>query len=176
MHLEKAQTKDDRYERKDGRFWSSRDTVEIRIQRFGEPRPRQKEVLRILRKTNDREIVLWYSDKGGIGKSWLVGHLWEVGQAHIIQAQDNVKGMIQDIASEYIKHGWRDLIVVDLPRTWKWTKDLYCALERIKDGLIKDTRYEAQTINIKGVKILVVANTLPTFDKLSLDRWIVLEN
>lgn len=34
-HLEKASTEDDRYERKDGRFWSSEDTTEIRQCRFG---------------------------------------------------------------------------------------------------------------------------------------------
>ena len=158
------------------RYWTSLDTTEIRIQRFGKPNHTQQRVIEVLQRTNDREIVLWYSDKGSIGKSWLVGHLWEIGKAYVCQPQDTVKGMKQDVASEYIKHGWRPIIVVDLPRTWKWTKDLYCALESIKDGLLKDTRYSSDTINIKGVKVLVTSNTLPKFDNLSYDRWVVIEN
>lgn len=175
-HVEKAESDSFEYERKEGRYWTSMDTKEIRIQRFGKPNRTQQRVIDVLRRTNDREIVLWYSDKGSIGKSWLVGHLWETGEAYVCQPQDTVKGMKQDVASEYIKHGWRPIIVVDLPRTWKWTKDLYCALESIKDGLLKDTRYSSDTINIKGVKVLVTSNTLPKFDALSLDRWIVIEN
>ncbi|QCH00640.1 Rep [Porprismacovirus bovas3] len=176
LHLQEAEVDQASYERKEGRFWASMDTKEIRIQRFHKPNAIQQHVIDLLNKTNDREIVLWYSDRGGIGKSWLVGHLWETGQAYLCQPQDTVKGMKQDIASDYMKHGWRPYIVVDLPRTWKWTKDLYCALESIKDGLIKDTRYSADTINIKGVKVLVVSNTLPKFDNLSYDRWIFVNN
>lgn len=175
-HIEKAESESFEYERKEGRYWTSLDTTEIRKQRFGKPNRTQQAVLNALYRTNDREIVLWYSDKGNIGKSWLVGHLWEIGKAYYCQPQDTVKGMKQDIASDYMKHGWRDCIVVDLPRTWKWTKDLYCALESIKDGLIKDTRYNSDTINIKGVKVLVCSNTLPKFDNLSYDRWVVIEN
>lgn len=172
----KAQQPSSDYERKEGRFWTSRDTQEILIQRFGTMKPEQAKVLRVLDKSGDRDIVVWYDTKGNIGKSWMIGHLWEIGKAHVCQGQDSVKGMIQDVASDYIKHGWRPYLVLDIPRTWKWTKDMYCAIERIKDGLIKDTRYEAQTINIKGVKILVTCNTLPKLDNLSLDRWVIIEH
>lgn len=43
-HLDKASTEDDRYERKDGHFWSSEDTVEIRQCRFGTLTPSQQAV------------------------------------------------------------------------------------------------------------------------------------
>lgn len=82
--------------------------------------------------------------------------------------------MIQDIANDFICHGWRPIIAIDLPRTWKWTTDLYCAIERLKDGLLKDTRYNAKTIHIRGVKVLVTTNTFPKLDRLSEDRWIIL--
>lgn len=173
-HVEKAQTQDATYERKEGRFWASNDTPEIRQQRFGHLSVGQDIVMGVLEKNNDRQITVWVTKKGGYGKSWLAGHLWETGQAHVCQSQDSVKGMIQDIASDYMNHGWRPYIVVDIPRTWKWTEDLYCALERIKDGLIKDTRYNAKTINIRGVKILVFTNSEPKLGALSADRWVII--
>ena len=174
-HIEQS-TQDwtDEYERKEGKFWKFDDTKEVLIQRFGKLRGTQKRVIKAVDATNDREVVIWYDQVGEIGKSWLIGHLWETGKAHVVQSQDTVKGMVQDIASDYINHGWRPYIVIDLPRTWKWTTDLYCAIERIKDGLIKDTRYGVKTINIRGVKILVCANALPKLDKLSKDRWVIL--
>lgn len=144
--------------------------------RFGKPDKHQQAVLDKLDKTNDRQIVVWITESGGWGKSWIAGHLWEIGKAHVCQSCDTVKGMVQDIASDYIKHGYRPYIVIDIPRTWKWTKDLYCAIERIKDGLIKDTRYDSKTINIRGVKILVLTNEEPKFDKLSEDRWVPVYN
>ncbi|QDJ95283.1 replication-associated protein [Capybara associated smacovirus 1_cap1_104] len=163
----------DQYERKEGRFISASDTNEIRKVRYGKPRHEQKAVIEALRHSNDREIVVWYDPKGNSGKSWLACHLWETGQAHICQSQDNVKGMIQDIASDYMNNGYRPYLVIDIPRTWKWTDDLCCAIERAKDGLIKDTRYNAKTIDIRGVKILVCTNSMPKLTKLSADRWVI---
>ena len=164
------------YERKSGMFFSSEDTPEVRKCRFGHLTWRQETVIRAVQDTNDRQVVVWYDPEGNKGKSWLLGHLYETGQAWVVQAQDTVKGIIQDVASEYIHHGWRPMIVIDIPRTWKWTSDLYVAIERIKDGLIKDPRYTSNTVHIRGVKILITCNTMPKLDKLSEDRWIILDD
>ncbi|AIK28872.1 Rep protein [Porcine stool-associated circular virus 7] len=173
-HIEEASDVWD-YERKSGLFFSSQDTPEVRKCRFGHLTWRQKAVLRAVQSTNDRQVVVWYDPDGNKGKSWLLGHLYETGQAWVVQAQDTVKGIIQDVASEYINHGWRPMVVIDIPRTWRWTSDLYVAIERIKDGLIKDPRYSSKTVHIRGVKILVTCNTMPKLDKLSEDRWIIID-
>lgn len=174
-HLEKAEIEKSEYERKEGRFWSSDDTPEIRMQRFGKLTIGQEIVMGVLQKNNDRQITVWVTIRGGYGKSWLAGHLWETGQAHICQSQDTVKGMIQDIASDYMTHGWRPYVVIDIPRTWHWTDDLCCAVERIKDGLIKDPRYGSKTINIRGIRILILTNQTPKLHKLSEDRWVIID-
>nr|QBP37159.1 replication associated protein [Porcine associated porprismacovirus] len=173
-HIEEASDTWD-YERKSGMFFSSTDTPEVRKCRFGKLNWRQEAVVRAVQATNDREIVVWYDPDGNKGKSWLLGHLYETGQAWVVQAQDTVKGIIQDVASEYINHGWRPIVVIDIPRTWKWTSDLYVAIERIKDGLIKDPRYSSKTVHIRGVKVLITCNTMPKLDKLSTDRWVIVD-
>lgn len=162
-----------KYERKEGLYYTSWDTIEVLQQRYGTRTNWQERAYNVLQRTNDREIVVCYDESGNHGKSWFTGHLWEIGEAHIVQAQNNAKGLIQDCASEYLDNGWRPIVIIDIPRTWKWTDDLYVAIERIKDGLIKDARYGSRTINIHGVKVLVFCNQAPDKEKLSDDRWVI---
>lgn len=168
-HIEEASNNWE-YERKEGRYLTSEDTPEIRQQRFGKLWPTQKLAISILESTSDREIMVWVSHEGNEGKSWLVGHLYEVGKACIVPPTiDTVKGMMQWVASAYRGEPY---IVIDIPRSWKWSEQLYVAIESIKDGLVYDTRYTARLKNIRGVKVMVMTNNDPKLDKLSIDRWV----
>lgn len=173
FHVEEASDKWE-YETKEGIYWTSEDHRENRQMRFGEMRFAQKQALEALRATNDREVMVWYDQTGNVGKSWFTGALWERGLAYVVPPTvDTVKGMMQYVASSYIDHGWRPFVVIDIPRSWKWSEQLYTAIESIKDGLVYDTRYNSRMINIRGVKVLVMCNTLPKLDKLSADRWVI---
>lgn len=158
------------YEKKDGKYITSEDTTEIRKIRFGKPRKYQEDILKALKEQNVREIHYWYDPYGNTGKSWLCNYLYETGKGYYVPPTiDTVKGLIQFVASGYRNE---EIIVIDIPRSWKWSEQLYTAIESIKDGLIYDTRYNASTRNIRGVKILVLSNTEPKLNKLSKDRWI----
>lgn len=176
MHIEKCQPIEvTNYERKEGHFWASRDTNQIRSVRFGEPNEVQRRVLRALKETNDRELCVWLDTRGAVGKSWLCSWLFETGRAHyVIPYASSVSSMVQDVASAYLAE-WRPIVVVDIPRSWKWTVALLVALESIKDGLIKDPRYNSRSINIRGVKVLILTNQKPKLDALSDDRWKLLD-
>ncbi|QDM14413.1 replication-associated protein [Porprismacovirus porci19] len=177
-HVEKAEKGVDEcgYETKEGQFVRSSDRTENLIQRYGEFRPNQKRALQALQATNDRQVVVWYDETGNVGKSWFTGALWERGLAYVTPPTiDTVKGLIQWVASCYIDGGWRPYVIIDIPRSWKWSEQLYSAIESIKDGLIYDTRYHSRMINIRGVKILCMTNTMPKLDKLSKDRWAICE-
>lgn len=166
------------YETKEGKFIASWDTPEVRQLRYGRMRWAQACAVRTLRETNDRQIVFWYDPEGYHGKTWLVGHLYETGQAYYLPPTlTSVQSMLQTMASL----AWadrekgrppREFVIIDIPRSWKWSKELYCAIESIKDGLIMDPRYSARPINIRGVKVLVMCNTKPKLDSLSTDRWV----
>lgn len=165
------------YETKEGRYIASWDTPEVRQLRFGRMRWAQKQAIVELGWTDDREILVWVDKEGNKGKSWLVGHLYETGQAYYLPPTlTSVQSMLQTMASlawEDRKQGRppRKYVLIDIPRSWKWSKELYCAIETIKDGLILDPRYSARPINIRGVKVLVLCNTRPDLDHLSEDRW-----
>lgn len=160
------------YECKERWHWTSEDRPEVLQVRFGQPRASQRAIIEAFQRQNDREIAYWCTEEGNKGKSWLCNYLWETCQAHYCPPYlSGVQAVIQFVASTYLKQGWRPFLVIDIPRSWKWSKELYTAIEAIKDGLIVEPRYEANTINIRGVKVLVLCNTVPQFDRLSNDRW-----
>lgn len=177
IHTEDASDKWE-YESKEGKYLASWDTMDARKQRFGKPRWAQKGAIEAVYKTNDREIVFWYDETGNRGKSWLTGHLFETGEAYYLPPYlTSVQSMIQTLASLVLAdreagNPPRPLVVIDIPRSWKWSTELYVAIEAIKDGLIMDPRYSARPINIRGCKVLVLTNTMPKLDKLSTDRWV----
>lgn len=161
------------YERKEGQYITSEDTRDIQKVRFGTLTHLQNEWLRFTKNVGDREIITIYDPKGCNGKSWFVNHLYERGMAYYVSPhQKSAIGIIQDVCSGYRNEG---LIVIDIPRSWKWTEDLYTSIETIRDGLVRDPRYSSTTRNIRGSKILVFTNTLPKLDKLSEDRWKIWE-
>lgn len=161
------------YESKSGNYLRSDDGPRMLRRRFGTLTPDQQLVIELARQANDRQIVCWCTSYGGAGKSFLCAALWERCLAHYVQASNTAKGLVQDVASEFIRHGRRPFIVIDIPRTWKWTDDMYYAIESIKSGLIKDTRYSSDTIDIVDSAVIVVCNSYPKVGKLSEDRWVI---
>lgn len=157
------------YERKSGHFLTSEDTAEIRAVRFGKLRWQQQLWMNNLNKQDSRGIDVIFDENGNHGKSWFVNWLYETGQGFYCPPTiDTVKGLIQWIASGYNGEG---IIAIDIPRSWKWSDQLYVAIESIKDGLVYDTRYSSKLRNIRGVKVIVFCNEMPKVAKLSMDRW-----
>lgn len=164
------------YERKDGIYYDEGDFNLARIgrlqTRMGDYLQWQETYLKLVSTQNDRQIDVAYDPQGNKGKSWLVSALFERGQAHYVPPYcTSIEKIVQTIASLYLKQGWRDYIIIDIPRAYKWSEQIYTAIESIKDGVIMETRYEAQPINIKGVKIIIMCNDAPKVNKLSADRW-----
>nr|WCR62235.1 MAG: replication associated protein [ssDNA virus sp.] len=160
------------YERKEGMFWAWDDTKEVRQCRFGHPRGWQREVINNLMTQSDRQIDFIYNPKGNEGKSWLTGHLYETGKAWIVDV-DGAEHIPRDVANLVEKRGYRPIVVFDIPRTSKATKqdEIFTALEKVKDGLITDARYSCSIVHIRGVKVIVFSNKGLDFTKLSDDRW-----
>ncbi len=170
IHCQKTDQWTD-YESKDGYYIMSDDTEEVRAQRFGHPTEEQEDVLRLLESNNDREITVWYDETGNVGKSWLTGHLWEKHKAHQVRLTGSAEGIVKDVCSKMDQER-RPIVIIDIPRSGKWTPAIYEAIEVIKDGLIDDPRYSAHAMNIRGTKVMVMCNTKPKLDRLSKDRWI----
>lgn len=167
-HIEEA-SNEWKYEKKEGNYWCSDDNIYTCNSRYGELRDNQRTILRNLWDQNDREIDVIVDTKGNSGKSWLCRHLFENATGYYVPPTiSSVQGIIQFIASGY---RGEPIIVIDIPRSTKWTTVLYTCIETIKDGIVYDTRYSANARNIWGVKVLVMTNVKPNLSKLSHDRW-----
>lgn len=169
------------YERKGGDFICSEDyneydkcwrKDELNV-RFGKERPEQTEWTNLVEQSDIREIVVLFDENGCVGKTWWSQHWWEVGRAHILTPVGNPKTLIQDVASKFKMQGWRPWLIIDIPKAWDWTDELYFVLEKCKDGLVSDTRYKSNDISIRGVKVVVCCNKLPKVRKMSKDRWLL---
>lgn len=171
-HIEQASDNYD-YERKEGNYISSEDTNDIRRVRFGKLRRNQREIIRILDKQTDRNILAIVDKYGNTGKSWLTNWGFEKGLGFYVPPTiGTVEGIIQHVCSGYRREPY---IFIDIPRSWKWSEQLYTAIESIKDGLVYDKRYSSRIRNIRGVKICVFTNTMPKLDRLSTDRWVLVD-
>lgn len=167
-HIEES-SEEFRYERKEGNFLESDDTVEILGVRNGELRDNQRRILAETELSDDRGIVCVVDKRGCSGKTWLAVKLYETGRAFYTPPTITTsQGIIQHVASGY---RGEPIIIIDIPRSTRWTNQLYVAVETVKDGLVYDTRYHSTIRNIRGVKVLVFCNTPPNLSKLSSDRW-----
>lgn len=167
-HIEKSSDNYE-YECKEGYYIRSEDTNAIRMCRFSQLRPNQRRIIRRVKEQNDRTVTVVCDDRGGTGKSFLSRHLFEKRTAFYCPPTiSSVQGIIQFICSGY--HG-EEIIIIDIPRSWKWSKELYTVCEAVKDGLVYDQRYSCKMRDIYGVKLLVMTNSVPTLDRLSADRW-----
>lgn len=165
------------YEAKEGNYLASWDTMERRAMRFGKMRWYQERILEDVLETDDRQVMVWVDPNGDSGKSWLCGHLVEKGIAYyvppIIKDAEGMMKWLCDLVKQDVDKGNppRPLVIIDIPRTWKWKTEHYVTIEAIKDGLLFDPRYGSTLINIRGCKLLVMCNEKPKLDRLSEDRW-----
>lgn len=157
------------YERKEGDFWSSDDTDDIRKVRFGKPNRVQREILRTVKTQSDRQIDVWLDKDGNHGKTWLSLHLYEHGRALVVPRST----VTPEKMSAFVCSAYRgeEYIIIDIPRSRKIDGGLYECIEELKDGLVFDSRYSGKTRNIRGIKIIIFTNTALDTRKLSYDRW-----
>ena len=168
-HIEKAESESFEYERKEGRFWTSEDTTDIRKVRFGQLTNAQQGIVEALQSQNDRQVDVWYDPKGNHGKTWLTLHLWEIGKALVVpRASTTPEKMSAFICSSY---KGEEYVIIDIPRSRPIDAALYESIEEIKDGLVFDQRYSGKAKNIRGVKVCIFTNKMLDTKKLSHDRW-----
>lgn len=172
-HVEKAESDSFEYERKEGRFWTSEDTVEVLKCRFGPlggpGRQWQSQILDVLKRQDVRTIDVILDPIGCRGKSHFTIALWERSQALVVPRYSCTAEKLSAFVCSAYKG--ESIIIIDIPRANKPTTALYESMEEIKDGLVFDPRYSGRTRNVRGVKLLVFTNNPLDLKKLSHDRW-----
>lgn len=132
-------------------------------------RPWQGSAIASLYDQSEREILSITDEIGNHGKSFLAKHLVvKYGYAYVPAMQNFEDFMFMAMAHQNAKG-----FIFDLPRADDITKkkQMWMAIETIKNGYLYDKRYNFRETWIEPPKILVFANDDPPFSSLSEDRW-----
>lgn len=120
---------------------------------------------------HDREILWYWDEQGGGGKSFMANHMYMYHNAFITtstSARDIATVLDKTISSKGPK-GIK-IAVFNLSRASN-VKEVYTALEQMKDGFMCSEKYIGRAMKFEVPHVVVFANTLPCVYKLSLDRW-----
>ncbi len=110
----------------------------------------------------DNRHITWVIDKkGGAGKSMFVNYCIDNLDAVAFN-----NGKESDIAYCYEE---QSIVLFDLPRAKAHVN--YVTMEDMKNGRLFSGKYESKNKRFNPPHVVVFANWLPDFDKMSLDRW-----
>lgn len=130
----------------------------------------QKQIIDLLKSEPNGRTINWIYDRiGNQGKSALCKYI----------GYNNIGTYIRNGKSEGIKKVLLDNkisrdIVIDICRSQEQYVS-YAVMEELKDGYLFCTKYEGGMKYITTPHIIVFANFLPDLNRLSMDRWEIIE-
>lgn len=160
------------YELKGHCFYSYLDD-ELGKYRFGRLQELQLCILahRRYQSRKNRLITCVVDKRGGIGKTFLARRCWLNGTGAYIDGNGKTANIIAD-AYDITEDRKIDTFFIDLTRNYgKYRSELWSAIEQIKNGYLKDSRYALREKWITPPQIFVFCNHEPDWSVLSKDRW-----
>lgn len=122
---------------------------------------------------NIRNINWFYDPEGDTGKTLLCRYLTlsKSKDWAIITCSMSMSNLANLIKKE-LESGWTGLgVIFDLPRDVAELDYIYSGLENICNGMMTNTKYQAESLVFENPNVCVFSNDLPLYKKLSLDRW-----
>lgn len=138
-------------------------------------RPWQREIYEecvVYCKNDDRSIIWIVDTMGGCGKSTFTSVLEKLYS--VIPLTASKMGDAALVISDYLEAHPEgpECIIFNLDRTTGEGSGIYTVIEAVKDGMFTSPKYHSRNIKLpKQPKVIVMANTHPDVNKLSLDRW-----
>ena len=128
----------------------------------------QEALLQYIDAETDKRKIRWmWETTGNTGKSYMTKYLTLFKDAYVITG-----GKKEDILYAY---DGQPLIIFDLPRDFKKDKEyIYEVMEILKNGQYLSTKYQTMMKTFKIPKIIVMANFEPDYERLSKDRYDVI--
>lgn len=128
--------------------------------------PWQSEVIDRINNQSDRQVLWVYDEEGNKGKTFLGKYLLAQGETFYTTG-----GKASDIAYAY---NYEKIVFFNFSRDTQ-ERINYGLIEQFKDGLVWSTKYISQIKCCPDTKVVVMANFRPNYDKLSNDRWDILD-
>lgn len=120
---------------------------------------------------DDRTIYWIYDREGGSGKTALCRHLCLNFGAIMVGGKGND---IKYAIAQHIEKNNVDIVLINLTRQIEDYVS-YDAIEQVKDGIFFSGKYESGQIIMNSPHIFVFANCEPSYEKLTSDRWHVID-
>lgn len=142
--------------------------------------PNQKWQLDLIERVKDspnqsnKRKVIWVCDKkGGAGKTDFARyHLGAFPEKWFMSKDMGTSRDAATIITNALDNGWLGHgMILDLPRSAENHSRIYTFIEEIKDGVVTAQKYSGGTRVFPKPHLIVFANWLPQFFRLSLDRW-----
>jgi len=129
------------------------------------------DVLSIINQKPDRRTINWFWEpQGNYGKSSLCKYLAVKKNAIILSGKSNdMFHALSKRRASSIK-----LIIIDVPRVSTGFINIG-AIEAIKNGLVFSGKYEGAQLAFNCPHVFVFANEPPPMEKMSLDRWNIVQ-
>ncbi len=129
----------------------------------------QRTACQRLYEQDSRKILYIWERTGNIGKTFLGEYLGAVAGAYLCSM-----GKKADML-----YGWNceEIIVIDIMRVQS-ERIQWDAVEALKSGKVFSTKYKCRRKRVKGAdycKVMILANFEPDWEKLSADRWDVMD-
>jgi len=130
------------------------------------------DLIEISKSPPDKRKVYWrWSREGGVGKSDFTKYM--VVEHNCLFLSSGKYADIINIIFNSDTNSY-NTVIIDLPRN-NGNKLSYSAIEAIKNGLICNTKYETGNKYFNPKHIIIFSNEPPETDKLSADRWDIME-
>lgn len=133
----------------------------------------QREILTIMEGEPDDRTIYWVWDAtGSRGKTTLMKYMISVKKAVGVVNKSN--DALHLAAKHLEKEGTIHTVVYNITRSQEGRIN-YGLIEQLKDGLILSGKYEGCMEIIACPHVFIFANWEPDYDKMSLDRWKVID-
>jgi len=133
------------------------------------------DVLKTISEPVDDRLIYWYwSEEGNVGKTAFCKYL------HVKHGATPLHGKGADVRNGIVAYQAKwgatpELVVYPIPRSYDTDFISYEGLESIKDMFFYSGKYEGGVICGNPPHVFVFANTPPNLDKMSADRWRVIQ-
>ncbi len=121
---------------------------------------------------DDRTIHWYYDEDGNSGKSQLCKYLcMRMGAIICSGTAKDMKYMISECIK---KNRYPRIVVFDVPRSMAGYIS-YTGIEEIKNGCFCSSKYESGMVVMNSPHVFVFSNSEPDYDRMSMDRWNVVD-
>jgi len=168
----------DTYNQKDGdsrNYTNVKREVKVDCLSIDQLRPFQRELLKMTKDSSLNGKITWiYDDVGQTGKTEFLRHyvLNHDGMFTYGGKCTDIINLVYNNKNKIIMNK-NNCLIFNLGRDTDPRKVSYKAMEQVIDGCICNTKFEAGAFICNKINIIVLANCLPKFEKITKSRWII---